>query len=124
VTRESELSALAGRFPRWEAWRGMSGLWHARLRDTTDQPVTGESVTDLADQIERAERLQQAERPAEHLARIKREHALWSVRHVSEGHGWTAHRSGYPRIWAGTLPDLEQQLAASQPADDSDGDLA
>ena len=54
---DSELPALAGRFPRWEAWRGMSGLWYARLRGTSDQPVVGESLTDLADQIIRAERL-------------------------------------------------------------------
>ncbi len=50
-----------------------------------------------------------SEQPAEHLARIKREHPLWSIRHVSEGHGWTAHR-GDRRLWAPTLTDLEAQL--------------
>jgi hypothetical protein len=57
MSRDSELSALAGRFPRWEAWKGMSGLFYARQRGTTDQPVSGEDPTDLADSITRAERL-------------------------------------------------------------------
>jgi hypothetical protein len=61
MSRESELSALAGHFPRGEAWKGMSGLFYAR-RATTDQPVSGEDVQDLADQITRAEALAQ---PAE-----------------------------------------------------------
>jgi hypothetical protein len=55
MSRESELSALAGKYPRWEAWKGVSGLFYARLRGTTDQPVSGEDPTDLADQITRAE---------------------------------------------------------------------
>lgn len=29
---------------------------------------------------------------------------------VCEGHGWTAHRPGYPRVWAATLPHLEARL--------------
>ena len=49
------------------------------------------------------------EQPAEHLARIKRQHPLWSIRHVAEGPGWTAHRRER-RIWAGTLTDLDRQL--------------
>ncbi len=49
-----------------------------------------------------------SEQPAGHLARINRL-PLWSIRRVSEGHGWTAHR-GDRRIWAGTLAGLEQQL--------------
>jgi hypothetical protein len=49
------------------------------------------------------------EQPAEHLARIKRQHPLWSIRHVAEGPGWTANR-GKARVWAGTLGRLEQQL--------------
>ena len=58
MTRDSELSALlADRFPQWEAWRGVSGLWYARRRGTQDAPVSGESVEDLADAIDRAERL-------------------------------------------------------------------
>jgi hypothetical protein len=113
MTRESELSALAGRFPGWEAWRGVSGLWYARLRGTDDEPVSGEDPTDLADQIERAERLAAAgELPARHLDRIRREHPAWSVQHVTAGHGWIAHH-GEPRIWAGMLSDLEEQLIAA-----------
>jgi len=50
-----------------------------------------------------------SEQPAEHLARIKRLHPLWSVQHVSKGFGWTAHRGGR-RLWAATLADLERQL--------------
>jgi hypothetical protein len=47
-----------------------------------------------------------SEQPGERLARIKREHPLWSIRHVSEGFGFTAHR----RIWAATLSDLKARL--------------
>lgn len=123
MSRESELSALAGRFPRWEAWRGISGLFYARLRGTSDEPVVGEDATDLADQITRAERLAG---PAGHLDRIRREHPAWSVQHVTAGSGWTAHHVGQ-RVWAGTLADLERQLADTeraenaQPREDTDG---
>lgn len=58
---ESELSALHRRLPAWEAWRGVSGLWYARRRGTQDQPVAGEDLADLADQIVRAERLAEAD---------------------------------------------------------------
>jgi hypothetical protein len=51
-----------------------------------------------------------SEQPSEHLARIKRMFPLWSIRPVSEGHGWTAHRPGYRDVWAATLPDLEARL--------------
>ena len=51
-----------------------------------------------------------SEQPSEHLARIKRMFPLWSIRPVSQGHGWTAHRPGYRRVWAATLPDLEARL--------------
>lgn len=54
---ESELAALTERFPLWEAWQGVSGLWYARRRRTQDEPVRGEDATDLADQIARAEAL-------------------------------------------------------------------
>ncbi len=50
-----------------------------------------------------------SEQPSERLARIKREHPLWSIRHVSEGFGFTAH-CGDRRIWAATLSDLEARL--------------
>jgi hypothetical protein len=50
-----------------------------------------------------------SEQPSERLARIKREHPLWSIRHVSDGSGFTAHR-GDRRIWATTLSDLEARL--------------
>ena len=51
-----------------------------------------------------------SEQPSEHLARIKRMFPLWSIRHVTEGRAWTAHRPGYPRVWAATLTDLEARL--------------
>ncbi len=63
------------------------------------------------------------EQPAGHLARIKRTNPLWSIRHVAEGHGWTAHRHGYARIWAATIADLERQLADASPGN-GNGDLA
>jgi hypothetical protein len=47
--------------------------------------------------------------PAEHLARLRAEHPRWSIRHVTEGFGWTAHY-GEARLWAPTLADLETQL--------------
>ena len=50
-----------------------------------------------------------SEQPSERLARVKREHPLWSIRHVSEGFGFTAHR-GDRRIWAATLSDPEARL--------------
>jgi hypothetical protein len=56
-----------------------------------------------------------SQQPAEHLAWIKRVNPLWSIRHVTEGYGWTAHRPGYPKIWAGTLASLERQLSEARP---------
>jgi len=50
-----------------------------------------------------------SEQPSERLARIKREHPLWSIRHGSEGSGFTAHREAR-RIWAAPLSDLEARL--------------
>ena len=50
-----------------------------------------------------------SEQPGERLARIKRENPLWSIRHVTKGSGFTAHR-GARRIWAATLSDLESRL--------------
>ncbi len=63
-----------------------------------------------------------SEQPAGHLARIKRMHPLWSIRHVTEGHGWTAHRDGYARIWAATLASLERQLAGARPGGSDKGE--
>ena len=58
MTGEPELAALVRRFPRWEAWKGVSGLWYARwLRSSPPVVVRGEDLTDLADQIRRAEAL-------------------------------------------------------------------
>jgi hypothetical protein len=114
VRRDSELSALAGRFPHWEAWKGISGLWHARRPGTGDEPVSGESVEDLADQITRAEALAQpAEKPAAQLARIRREYPAWSVRHVAEGFGFAAH-CGDRRLWAATLTGLDAKITEAE----------
>jgi hypothetical protein len=58
MSRESELAALARQFPRWEAWKGVSGLCYARLlRSSPPIVVRGEDATDVADQIKRAEAL-------------------------------------------------------------------
>jgi hypothetical protein len=55
VSRESELATLVRRFPRWEAWKGISGLCYARLLPSSPPVVVrGEDATDLADQITRA----------------------------------------------------------------------
>jgi hypothetical protein len=46
----------AGEFPRWQAWRGVSGLVYARKLDTTPPVVVrGEDAVDLRDEIIRAE---------------------------------------------------------------------
>jgi hypothetical protein len=121
MSRESELAALVRRFPRWEAWRGVSGLFCARLRGTSDRSVSGEDPTDLADSIERARRLEASgELSAGHLDRISRDHPDWSVRHVTAGFGWTAHR-GAERAWASTLADLERQLGAAEDTGEPEG---
>jgi hypothetical protein len=53
---EPTLDDVAREFPSWRVWRGISGLCHARLRDS-EQPllVQGEDPLDLRDQIRRAE---------------------------------------------------------------------
>jgi hypothetical protein len=42
------LAPLRGQFPRWEAWRGVSGLLYARLRRSSPpvvfRDVTGEGL--------------------------------------------------------------------------------
>lgn len=53
------------------------------------------------------------EQPSKHLARIRHEHPLWSVRHVTEGYGFTAHKVTGERIWRQTLTDLESALRAA-----------
>ena len=51
-----ELSGLADRFPRWEAWRGIDGFFHARIKGATPPVmVRGEDVQDLVDEIMRWE---------------------------------------------------------------------
>jgi hypothetical protein len=52
------------------------------------------------------------ETPATHLARLKVQHSSWSIRHVSEGYGFTAHRGG-ERLWSQTLGGLEAKLNAA-----------
>lgn len=47
MSRENELARLTGRFPHWEAWRGVSGLWYARSWGTTGEPVSGSRTADL-----------------------------------------------------------------------------
>jgi len=58
----TELSAddVAAEFPDWRIWKGVSGLWYARLRDTQPPVITrGEDPSDLRDEIRR--KLAQAE---------------------------------------------------------------
>lgn len=47
--------------------------------------------------------------PSEHLAEIKIRYPLWSIRHVCEGFGWSAHR-GTMRVWGRSPDDLEAAL--------------
>jgi hypothetical protein len=62
---DQELAALVRRFPRWEAWKGVSGLFYAPwLRSSPPVVVRGESPEDLADQIDRAQRLAEGRRPS------------------------------------------------------------
>jgi len=43
---------IADEFPDWEAWQGIEGLWHARIRGATPPVmIHGEDVVDLRDQI-------------------------------------------------------------------------
>jgi hypothetical protein len=52
------LADVGARFPRWEVWRGIDGLFHARIKGATPPVlVRGESPDDLGDQIARWERL-------------------------------------------------------------------
>ena len=55
MSRDNELAALASRFPGWEAWRGISGLYYAKRADDPAVVVHGESPEDLADEILRWE---------------------------------------------------------------------
>jgi hypothetical protein len=56
-----------------------------------------------------------SEQTAARLARVKREHAMWSIRAVESGAGYTAHR-GDSRLYAVSLTDLESQLRAADHA--------
>jgi hypothetical protein len=53
------LADIAARWPRWETWRGIDGLFHARLFGVTDAKtskpvmVRGESPEDLSHEIQR-----------------------------------------------------------------------
>jgi len=52
------LADVDARFPHWEVWRGIDGLFHGRIKGATPPVlVRGESPDDLADQIVRWERL-------------------------------------------------------------------
>jgi hypothetical protein len=56
-TGTDPLAGLRGRFPGWEAWRGVSGLFYAR-RLRTSPPVIVRAATpgDLATKITEQER--------------------------------------------------------------------
>jgi hypothetical protein len=57
---EPTLADVQREFPSWLCWRGISGLSHARRRDSvpgTAAQATGEDPGDLRDQIIRAEAL-------------------------------------------------------------------
>ena len=55
------------------------------------------------------------EQPAGRLARIRCAHPLWSIREVTAGTGYTAHR-GPDRLYAPDLDDLQRQLDATATA--------
>jgi hypothetical protein len=47
-----DVAQIADEFPDWEAWQGIEGLWHARIRGATPPVmIHGEDVVDLRDQI-------------------------------------------------------------------------
>jgi hypothetical protein len=53
----AELAALQGRFPGWQAWRGVSGLLYARrLRTSPPVIVRAATADDLAAKITEHER--------------------------------------------------------------------
>ena len=53
--------------------------------------------------------------PAATLARLKVSYPLWTIRRVTSGDGYTAHRRGdRKRVYAPTLADLERQLGAER----------
>ena len=55
---EPTLADVGARFPAWEAWRGIDGMFHARIRGATPPVmVRGESPQDLMDEIARWEGL-------------------------------------------------------------------
>jgi hypothetical protein len=53
---EPDLADIAARFPAWEAWRGIEGLMHGRIKGAAPPViVTGDDVQDLDDEIVRWE---------------------------------------------------------------------
>jgi hypothetical protein len=53
---EPNLADVAAAFPRWHCRRGTSGLYYARLRDSSPPVIVqGEDALDLRDMIIRAE---------------------------------------------------------------------
>lgn len=58
TVEEPNLADVGARYPRWETWCGIDGLFHARIKGATPPVlVRGESPQDLADQISRWEGL-------------------------------------------------------------------
>jgi hypothetical protein len=56
VDQERELTAddVAREFPGWHIWKGMCGLWYARLANSSPPVIVrGEDPTDLRDEIRR-----------------------------------------------------------------------
>jgi hypothetical protein len=52
------LADVAARWPRWELWHGIDGMFHARIKGATPPVmVRGESPQDLADELARWEGL-------------------------------------------------------------------
>ena len=57
ATAAESLAALRGRFPGWQAWRGVSGLLYARrLRTSPPVIVRATTADDLAAKITEHER--------------------------------------------------------------------
>ena len=52
MSEEITRASIEAEFSGWEAWQGIEGLWHARIRGATPPVmVTGEDLVDLRDQI-------------------------------------------------------------------------
>jgi hypothetical protein len=54
TTDDITAESIAEEFPGWEAWQGIEGLWHARIKGATPPVmVHGQDLADLRDEVKR-----------------------------------------------------------------------